>query len=135
MPRHHAPSPDTWTDPRHRLGLSGEEDAIGYLLAGGWQVEAHRFRVGRNDLDLVARRGTLVAFIEVKTRRGGEMGPGRLAVGWRKRRTLERVAEVWRLRYGRPGDVYRFDVIEVVPQTDDASRIEHLEDAWRARPP
>jgi putative endonuclease len=113
-------SPDEWADPRHRLGLTGEEDAIGYLTALGWAVEAHRFRLGRNDIDLIARRGAVVAFVEVKTRRGEEFGPGRVGV-----------AEVWRLRHGRPGDLYRFDVIEVIPRICEPSDVEHLEDAWR----
>lgn len=124
-------SPDTWTDPRHRLGLQGETEAIGYLTTLGWQIQAHRFRLGRHDLDLVARRGRVVAFIEVKTRRSMSFGPGRLTVNWKKRRTLERLAAVWRLRYGRSGELYRFDVIEVIPEPGEPSRIEHLEDAWR----
>lgn len=122
---------DRWTDPRHRLGLDGEAEAIDYLVAEGWQVLAHRFRVGRNDLDLVARRGSLVAFIEVKTRRGDGFGQGREAVGWRKRLALGRVAEVWRLRYGLPEDVFRFDVVEIVHTSAGESHIQHLEDAWR----
>lgn len=123
--------PHDWTDPRHRLGLAGEEEAIEYLRTRGWQIEAHRFRIGRNDLDLVARKATLVAFIEVKTRRGAEFGPGRLSIGWKKRRAIARVADIWRLRYGRPGDLYRFDVLEVVSRPGGTSAIEHLPDAWR----
>jgi putative endonuclease len=124
------PSRD-WTDPRHLLGLAGEESAIAFLSAHGWSVEAHRFRLGHIELDLVVRRGALVAFVEVKTRRGGAFGPGREAIGWRKRLALSRVAEAWRHRYGRPGDVYRFDVIEVVPRRDGQPVVVHVEDAWR----
>jgi putative endonuclease len=120
-----------WTDPRHLLGLDGEEEAIAFLNAAGWVVLAHRFRVGHNDLDLVIRRGGLVAFVEVKTRRGEGFGTGREAIGWRKRQALHRVAEVWRMRYGAPGDSYRFDVVEVVRGGMGGSRIEHIEDAWR----
>src|SRR2546425_10183062 len=61
--------PAGWTDPRHRRGLAGEEQAIQYLQSRGWDVVAHRFRVGRIEPDLVARRGHLVAFFEVKARR------------------------------------------------------------------
>jgi putative endonuclease len=120
-----------WTDPRHRLGLDGEQEAIAFLNATGWVVLTHRFRVGRNDLDLVARRGALVAFVEVKTRRGAGYGTGREAIGWRKRRALGRLAEVWRLRYGAPGDSYRFDVVEVVRGEGEGSQVVHIEDAWR----
>jgi putative endonuclease len=122
---------DQWTDPRHRLGLDGEDEAIAYLTARGWKVVAHRFRVGRNDIDLVARRGSLVAFVEVKTRQGDGFGLGREAIGWRKRQAIGRVAEVWRMRYGLPEDLFRFDVVEIVHTPSGESHIEHIEDAWR----
>jgi putative endonuclease len=124
---------DRWTDPRHRLGLEGEQAAIRHLADRGWSIEAHRFRVGRQELDLVARRGTLVAFVEVKTRRGEGFGAGREAIGWRKRQALGRAAEAWRLRHGRPGDVYRFDVVEVGRGAGGKGRLVHVEDAWRLK--
>lgn len=86
--------------------------------------------MGRNEIDLIVRRGTVVAFVEVKARRGAGFGPGREAVGWRKQRAISRVAEIWRLRQGQPGDCYRFDVIEVVRATG-VNRLVHIEDAWR----
>ena len=125
--------PASWTDPRHRLGLQGEEVAIAFLTARGWTIVGHRFRIGRQELDLIARRGTLVAFVEVKTRRGEEFGAGREAIGWRKRQAIGRVAEVWRLRHGRSGETYRFDVVEVLLRSarNGGNRVVHIEDAWR----
>lgn len=119
-----------WRDPRHRRGLAGERLALAYLTSCGWQVEAHRFRVGRNDVDLVVRRGAVVAFVEVKTRSGEAFGSPLEAVGWQKRRAIARAAEVWRLRHGRAGDEYRFDVVTVVCSGSDR-RVEHVPDAWR----
>lgn len=118
--------PDQWTDPRHRRGLAGEEQAIGYLHSRGWEIVAHRFRVGRIELDLVARRGALVAFIEVKVRRGTAFGSPFEAVTGRKRREIVKAARVWMDRFGRQSDVYRFDCIGIVD-----NKIEHLEDAFR----
>ena len=86
---------ELWTDPRHRRGLWGERIAIAFLSDRGWRVEVHRFRAGRHDLDIVARRGELVAFVEVKTRGSSEYGAPAESVDWRKRRTLARVAEVY----------------------------------------
>jgi len=118
-------------DPRHRLGLSGEESAKAHLVEQGWAVLAHRFRAGRNDIDLIARRGGVVAFIEVKTRAGAGFGLGREAIHWKKRQAIARAAEVWRLRHGRPEDRYRFDFIEVVPGVGRGPAILHVADAWR----
>jgi putative endonuclease len=123
-----------WSDPRHRLGLDGEAEALAYLVANGWQIAAHRFRIGRNEIDLIARQGSLVAFVEVKTRGGEGFGAGREAIGWRKRRAIGRVAEAWRLRNGRPGDSYRFDLVEIIRERGRQLRIEHVADAWRLGP-
>jgi putative endonuclease len=120
-----------WTDIRQRRGLWGERVAIAYLTSCGWLIEAHRFRWGRHDLDLVARRGPLVAFVEVKTRGSGGFGAAVESVGARKQRTLARAAESWRLRHGRREDVYRFDVIAVRVERGGQYRVEHTADAWR----
>jgi putative endonuclease len=104
---------------------------MAYLTARGWTIEAHRFRWGHRELDLVARRGSLVAFVEVKTRTSAAWGAPSESVLWRKRRTIRQVAEVWRQRNGRPEDDFRFDVIAVRVQRGGRYRVEHLEDAWR----
>ncbi len=120
-----------WTDPRQQLGLEGEEIAMDHLLKQGWEVEAHRFKLGREEIDLIVRKGTMVAFVEVKTRLGAGFGAGREAVGWRKRQAIGRVAEVWRMRHGRQDDSYRFDVVEVFMATSRSLQVNHIADAWR----
>ena len=87
--------------------------------------------MGRHDLDLVARRGDLVAFIEVKVRRSDRCGAGEESIGIRKQRVLERVAWCWILRHGRPGDQYRFDVVALAGVGPGVQDLTHLEDAWR----
>src|ERR687898_889766 len=90
-----------WEDLRQIRGLWGERTAMAYLISCGWEVEAHRFRLGRHDLDLVVRRGNLVAFVEVKTRRSVALGTGVESVGNRKQSIVAKVASLWRQRYGR----------------------------------
>ncbi len=133
MPTARAPKPvSEWTDPRHRRGYAGEKAAMSYLLRLGWRIEAHRFRLGHHDLDIVARLGSLVAFVEVKTRRSARFGKPVEAVNWRKRAVMGRLAELWRVRFGLPGDRYRFDVITVEEGRSSTSpQVTHIEDAWR----
>ena len=97
-----------------------------FLATRGWEVVTHRFRAGRVELDLVARRGQLVAFIEVKVRQGESFGSPFEAVTGAKRREMVKAARVWMDRYGRPGDVYRFDCVGI-----SGGRLEYLEDAFR----
>jgi putative endonuclease len=118
--------PAEWSDERHRRGFAGEQRAIQYLLSRGWHVVAHRFRVGRTEIDLIVRQGSLVAFVEVKVRQGGAFGSPFEAVTGAKRRELVKAARVWVDRYGLPSDVYRFDCIGL---TD--GKLEHLADAFR----
>lgn len=120
-----------WEDARQVRGLLGEHAALAYLTSCGWSIEAHRFRLGRHDIDLIARRGRTVAFIEVKTRHGDQFGPGSGAIDRRKQATVAKVAEIWRLRFGRPGDEYRFDAL-VVRVSGGSMAVEHIENAWEA---
>lgn len=123
--------PNEWTDPRHVRGLRGEFVALAYLVSCGWGIEAHRFRLGRNDLDLIIRRNGIVAFVEVKTRRSERYGAPVESIGWKKRRTIARVAAVWALRNGRWGDTFRFDVVEVLDRPGGPPEVHHIPDAWR----
>jgi putative endonuclease len=113
------------------LGELGERIAEGWLRRKGWTVLGRRFRNGHRDIDLVARDGEAVVFVEVKARRRGDRGDPVEGVGWRKRRQLERSAAVWVDRFGRPGESYRFDVIGVLVDGDRA-RVRHLENAFPA---
>jgi putative endonuclease len=119
-------NPADWTDPRHRQGLAAEEEAIRFLASRGWLVLEHRWRVGRTEIDIVARRGVIVAFIEVKARRGEAFGSPFEAVTGAKRREIVRAARAWVDRFGAPSDIYRFDVIGL-----SQGVLEHLEDAFR----
>jgi putative endonuclease len=87
--------------------------------------------MGRHDLDLIARRGDLVAFIEVKARRSDRYGSGEEAVGPRKRRVLERVAWSWIIKHGQGGDQYRFDVVVLSRSGPAAQTLRQIADAWR----
>ena len=118
--------PDTWTDPRHREGARAEQLAAGVLSRDGFRIVEQRFRFRRHDIDLVARRGGLVVFVEVKSRNGKQFGSALEAITARKQRELARVAGAWLQRHGRSGDVCRFDVVTV-----EGARVEWLQSAFR----
>jgi putative endonuclease len=92
-------------------------------------VLQRRYRSGHRDIDLIAERDGLVAFVEVKARSGGDFGDPVEAVNWRKRNQLVRSATTWIDRHGRPGETYRFDVIGVLVASGRV-RIRHVEDAF-----
>lgn len=115
----------------HRLGAEGEALAAHYLERAGWRVVARNYRFGHREIDLIARRGRVVAFVEVKTRSRVRWGHPLCAIDAAKRAEIERVARVWLERHGCRGDEFRFDAIAVYRTDDGALRVEHVPDAWR----
>lgn len=115
--------------PPHALGRVGERRAREYLVDRGWTIEAANYRFGRREVDLVARRGNLVAFVEVKTRAGVGYGAPEEAVTRLKRRDIELVAQEYLVRYRLVDVDVRFDVLAITVGPE--ARIMHLEDAWR----
>ncbi|MBI4546305.1 MAG: YraN family protein [Gemmatimonadetes bacterium] len=115
----------------HVLGRRGEALAASELRRRGWRILARNFRLGHKEIDLVVRRGEVVAFVEVKTRAGLGYGHPLAAITRAKRQEIERVARAWVARHGRPGDMYRFDAVAVLLLPGGSCVIEHCEDAWR----
>lgn len=115
----------------HALGSRGEDVAETRLRGDGWTILARGYRLGRREIDLIARRGRILAFVEVKTRAGRGWGAPEEAVTARKRREIEIVARAFLARE-RPGDLdVRFDVVAIEFERGRMVRYEHIEDAWR----
>jgi putative endonuclease len=112
------------------LGELGERIAERWLRQRGWRVVQRRFRSGHRDIDLVVEQEGVVAFVEVKARRGDRFGDPVEAVNWRKQRELGRSARVWIDRHGRASDAYRFDVIGVLV-AGERVRIRHVANAFQ----
>ncbi|WP_413204665.1 YraN family protein [Rhodospirillum sp. A1_3_36] len=102
-----------------------------WLLLTGWRILARRFLVGRGtgagEVDIIARRGRVLAFIEVKTR--PTLTQGLDAVTPRQRQRIQRGAEVFLARNRIRGGAIdsRFDVMVVT----GFFRLHHTRDAWR----
>ncbi|MEE4274299.1 MAG: YraN family protein [Thermoleophilia bacterium] len=108
--------PPSYGERRLRFGREAEAAAAAYLQARGWRLLGQNVRIGRGELDLIVRRGPVLAFVEVKARRSARCGAPEDAVSWHKRRQVARLAELWMA--ARPwalrgvGEV-RFDIVAV----------------------
>lgn len=116
----------------HALGQWGERQAASFLRRKGWSILACNYRFGRREVDLIARRGQILAFVEVKTRAGEGYGWPEEAITPLKRREIEAVATHFLARHAQPGVWVRFDAVAIVVTPDgERVRIRHVEDAWR----
>ena len=105
-------------------GRRGERLAGWWLRLKGWRILDRRVRTPAGEVDLVARRGNLIAFVEVKTRAtAAELD---FAIDQRRLARVAAAAEVLMERYAGPGDDIRVDVILLAPGT----RPRHIENAW-----
>jgi putative endonuclease len=98
-----------------RLGLSAESRAAALLLAKGYRIAARRFRAGVGEIDIVARRGNDLIFVEVKARE--RLEDAAESITERQKRRIIAAAEAWLAAH--PQDVLqniRFDVILVAPR-------------------
>ncbi len=114
-------------------GEWGERAAEQFLRRAGYRILGRRVRVGwRGELDLVARDGAVLVFVEVKTRRGERFGRPAAAVGGAKRRVLSRTAVRYLQRLREAPRVFRFDVVEVVGAPGDPAPpvVRHLPNAF-----
>lgn len=112
------------------LGDLHENRAVAWLVERGWEILSRNYRDGPREIDVVARRGDVVVFFEIKGRSGCEHGHPLDAIGFRKRRDVERAAACW-IRKVRPGSVtFRFDALALTRRKGDWDII-HVPDAWR----
>jgi putative endonuclease len=113
------------------LGALGESRAIEHLRARGFRIVARNQRCGGVEIDVIARRGGLVVFVEVKTRRSRRLGLPEDAVDARKQARLVAGASAWLREHPGAAARIRFDVI-VCEGEPGALRVRHLEGAFDA---
>lgn len=98
---------------KDRPGRSGEALAEEHLRRKGMLVLARNYRCRAGEIDLVARDGDTVVFVEVKERRGRSHGSAVEAVGWSKRRKVARAARMYAAVHGLSDAPLRFDVVAI----------------------
>jgi putative endonuclease len=130
-----APSPENIAKASRRsaLGVSAEEAVADYLSALGLEILATNVRVGRFEIDLIARDGDTIVIIEVRTRGASSWQRALDSIDARKRARLRAAAaRLWRDRFGKmPGiDRMRFDAASVTFAASGAVTVEVVRAAF-----
>jgi len=109
---------------RERSGRKAETLAAWWLRFKGWTILARRVRTPLGEVDIVARRGSVVAFVEVKARTSAREAA--LALDEYRLRRVAASAGALAHRYAREGDVTRIDAIFILPGRFPR----HMADVW-----
>lgn len=116
-------------DARSSLGRDGEDAAERLYRKLGFRVLERNYRCKGGEIDLIARRGPVLVFCEVKARRTDRWGEPAEAVQYAKQARLRRLAAQW-LSERRPGAVdIRFDVVSVIVRRE-RTFVRHIPDAF-----
>jgi len=114
---------------RRLLGRKAEALAVEHLRKQGLRIEERNFRCRLGEIDLVARDGATLVFVEVRSRTTVQFGFPQESVGHRKQQRLRRIAQVY--LQGRGEAAVRFDVVSVrFDRQGNLERIEHIAHAF-----
>jgi putative endonuclease len=97
-----------------RTDLSAETRAAAYLMAKGYRILAKRFRTPYGEIDIVARRRSLLAFVEVKAR--ASLDEAAYAVTPRQQARIIDAAQAWLMAHPEHAEELRFDAVLIAPR-------------------
>ena len=98
---------------KKKIGTIGEDVAIQFLVKNGYEILTRNYYYNHGEIDVVAKDGTVLVFVEVKTRRSKIFGAPEEAVTPKKQELIRRTAEGYVLEKGITDSECRFDVVAV----------------------
>jgi len=113
---------------KDELGRAGEDVAARHLRDAGYRILERNWRCRFGEIDLIAGRGELTVFVEVKTRSTVDYGHPFEAITFRKLARLRRLVAEWCAQHTeRSARAIRVDAIAVIGGHGERPRVEHLE--------
>lgn len=110
---------------RQALGRRGEDEAARYLVERGYVILERNFRRPVGEIDIIARHGGTLVFVEVRARSTDDFGLPQESVDRRKKSRLRRAAACYLADRGGAGGPLRFDVLAL--KFDARGKLVHLE--------
>lgn len=113
------------------MGNDAEDVACTFLLNKGWIILDRNFYSGHSEIDIIAKDGTVIVFLEVKMRSNTKFGNPFEYVTEAKVEHIFKAAEDWALQHNALKVPMRFDVIGIVAKQGEKPIINHILDAYR----
>jgi len=114
-----------------QLGYEGESLAEQYLKTHGYRILQKNFTVKGGEIDLIAKDGEYLVFVEVKSRSREDYGSVLERVDKKKQQRILYAAKVYLTRKGNLETLCRFDVVTILNQPDGSKNIELIRDAFQ----
>ena len=114
---------------RQLLGISGEQSVAKHLKKYGYKILVQNYRCKLGEIDIIARDGPDLVFIEVKTRSGTSYGSPAAAVNARKQRQICRTEQCYLAEHSLFDSPARFDVVSVLCDGSN-HHIDHINNAF-----
>lgn len=116
---------------KRAFGSTGETIAVSFLQKNGYKFITKNYRVGRlGEIDIIARDGEYLCFIEVKTRKNDLYGIPSEAVTKKKQRGIIKLASLYMAQKGCHNDNARFDVVEIYYHESKDYKINLIKNAF-----
>ncbi len=119
----------TASNDRARTGKKGEDEAAGYLSAKGYEILGRNYHTREGEIDIIARDGKTLVFVEVKAGRQKDFGEPETWVDIKKQQKIGMAAESYLLLHNIENVDCRFDVVAVI-FLNTSRRIKHIENAF-----
>ena len=116
---------------KHSIGMQGQESAKQFLTDKGYVILKENYRLRTSEIDIIARDGDYIVFVEVKFRKGLSHGLPRESVGRVKQIRIIKAAMHYIHATQTNEQDYRFDVVEIL-ESDGKLYANHIENAFWA---
>lgn len=116
---------------RRKAGNIGEDAVCGFLVRHGYEIIKRNFTVRGGEIDIIAEKADIIAFVEVKTRTIGSMTSAEEAVDLRKQRLIIRTAKAYLQNVAQPLQC-RFDVATVETEGGKVKKLRYYVNAFDA---
>lgn len=119
------------TKSNREMGQNGEDLACEFLRNKGWDILARNYYAGHSEIDIIAKDGNVIVFLEVKMRSTSRFGQPIEFVNEQKIVHVYRAAEHWVHKHKMQDSPLRFDIIGILTSKKNPPEIAHYPDAFR----
>ncbi len=115
-----------------KIGYDGENAVCEFLKKHDYEIVKRNFTIKGGEIDIIAMKENVVAFVEVKTRKPNSLSCGEEAITYSKKRLLVKTAQAYVDKFGQDNQIYRFDVAVLTMENGKILKFKYYAGAFDA---